>query len=135
MTVMQPIYASQVSVLGCSTTHLPQDYYCGPCMLHRQWDTHCPHAGGGAPYPDKAKDAAHHLRNVFHRMGFADQEIVALSGAHTLGRAYPNRSGFGKVSRMGHSPPLLSRHTTTVGISFMCRLCLTTCLAAWGLCW
>lgn len=52
--------------------------------------------GGGAPYPDKAKDAAHHLRNVFHRMGFTDQEIVALSGAHTLGRAYPNRSGFGK---------------------------------------
>ena len=59
---------------------------------------HCPRAGGGAPYPDKAKDAAHHLRNVFHRMGFTDQEIVALSGAHTLGRAYPNRSGFGKVS-------------------------------------
>lgn len=25
-----------------------------------------------------------------------DQEIVALSGAHTLGRARPNRSGFGK---------------------------------------
>lgn len=26
-------------------------------------------------------------------MGFSDQEIVALSGAHTLGRAYKNRSG------------------------------------------
>ena len=77
-------------------------------------ETHCPCTGGGAPYPDKAKDAAQHLRNVFHRMGFTDQEIVVLSGAHTLGRAYPNRSGFGKVSRMGRlsrmalCPPLLS---------------------------
>ena len=72
-------------------------------MTHRPWKPHWFDAGGGAPYPDKAKDAAHHLRNVFHRMGFTDQEIVALSGAHTLGRAYPNRSGFGKVSRMGHA--------------------------------
>ena len=32
------------------------------------------------------------------RMGFNDQEIVALSGAHTLGRAKPTRSGFGKES-------------------------------------
>ena len=27
-------------------------------------------------------------------MGFDDREIVALSGAHTLGRAHPDRSGF-----------------------------------------
>ncbi|DBA66373.1 TPA: putative L-ascorbate peroxidase 7, chloroplastic [Trebouxia sp. C0005] len=52
--------------------------------------------GGGGPYPDGAPDAATHLRNVFHRMGLNDQEIVVLSGAHTLGRAYPSRSGFGK---------------------------------------
>jgi L-ascorbate peroxidase len=31
-------------------------------------------------------------------MGFNDQEIVALSGAHTIGRAKPTRSGFGKES-------------------------------------
>lgn len=37
--------------------------------------------------------AAQHLRNVFHRMGFNDQEIVALSGAHTIGRAFNDRSG------------------------------------------
>ena len=33
---------------------------------------------------------------MFYRMGFNDQEIVALSGAHTLGRAKPSRAGFGK---------------------------------------
>eukprot|EP00245_Coleochaete_scutata_P002434 TRINITY_DN131_c0_g1_i2.p1 TRINITY_DN131_c0_g1~~TRINITY_DN131_c0_g1_i2.p1 ORF type:complete len:174 (+),score=62.31 TRINITY_DN131_c0_g1_i2:3-524(+) len=39
---------------------------------------------------------ADHLKAVFYRMGLDDKDIVALSGAHTLGRAYPNRSGFGK---------------------------------------
>lgn len=68
---------------------------------------------------------ADHLREVFYRMGLNDkvtlvfpfsfvhvkqdyfhfltvkvvlfkQEIVALSGAHTLGRARPERSGWGK---------------------------------------
>lgn len=28
-----------------------------------------------------------HLRHIFYRMGFDDKGIVALSGAHTLGRA------------------------------------------------
>jgi len=35
------------------------------------------------------------LRNdVFYRMGFDDREIVALSGAHALGRCHPDASGF-----------------------------------------
>ncbi|KAK6154028.1 hypothetical protein DH2020_013667 [Rehmannia glutinosa] len=33
--------------------------------------------------PDANKGASH-LRNVFYRMGLSDQDIVALSGAHTL---------------------------------------------------
>ena len=37
---------------------------------------------------------AAHLRDVFHRMGFSDKEIVCLSGAHTLGRCHKTRSGF-----------------------------------------
>jgi cytochrome c peroxidase len=35
-----------------------------------------------------------HLRQIFGRMGFNDQEIVALSGAHALGRCHTDRSGF-----------------------------------------
>ncbi|CED82030.1 cytochrome c peroxidase [Phaffia rhodozyma] len=43
--------------------------------------------------PD-ASLAHDHLRQIFYRMGFNDQEIVALSGAHALGRCHTNRSGF-----------------------------------------
>jgi len=60
---------------------------------------------GRTDYPDESKypgrgrlpdaaQAADHLRDVFYRMGFNDQEIVALSGAHSLGRCHPDRSGF-----------------------------------------
>lgn len=41
--------------------------------------------------PDKT---AAHLRYIFNRMGFNDQEIVALSGAHGLGACHTDRSGF-----------------------------------------
>lgn len=43
--------------------------------------------------PDAAQ-GAQHLRSIFYRMGFNDQEIVALSGAHNLGRCHIDRSGF-----------------------------------------
>lgn len=43
--------------------------------------------------PDGAQ-GADHLRHIFYRMGFNDQEIVALSGAHNLGRCHGDRSGF-----------------------------------------
>jgi peroxiredoxin len=43
--------------------------------------------------PD-GEQGAPHLRQVFGRMGFNDREIVALSGAHTLGRCHADRSGF-----------------------------------------
>mmetsp|Transcript_24386 Transcript_24386/g.48644 ORF Transcript_24386/g.48644 Transcript_24386/m.48644 type:complete len:330 (-) Transcript_24386:200-1189(-) len=41
------------------------------------------------------ESVAWHLRKVFYRMGLGDEEIVALSGAHTFGRAYADRSGLG----------------------------------------
>ena len=43
--------------------------------------------------PDGAQ-GQDHLRHIFYRMGFNDQEIVALTGAHNLGRCHKNRSGF-----------------------------------------
>ena len=43
--------------------------------------------------PDGAK-GGDHLRAIFGRMGFDDREIVALSGAHALGRCHTDRSGF-----------------------------------------
>jgi len=47
----------------------------------------------GDRLPDGAL-GADHLRHVFGRMGYSDQEIVALSGAHNLGRCHADRSGF-----------------------------------------
>lgn len=46
---------------------------------------------GRFPDGDKGVD---HLRAIFYPKGFNDQQIVALSGGHTLGRCYLNRSGF-----------------------------------------
>lgn len=46
---------------------------------------------GRLPDGDKGVD---HLRAIFHAKGFSDEEIVALSGAHTVGRCHLGRSGF-----------------------------------------
>ncbi len=49
------------------------------------------------PAPGRLPDAsqgAEHVRAVFTRMGFNDQETVALCGAHTLGRCHVVRSGY-----------------------------------------
>ncbi|KAF5637072.1 heme-binding peroxidase [Fusarium sp. NRRL 25303] len=43
--------------------------------------------------PDAAQ-GADHIRDIFYRMGFNDREIVALSGAHSLGRCHTENSGF-----------------------------------------
>jgi cytochrome c peroxidase len=43
--------------------------------------------------PDAAQ-GADHVRDIFYRMGFNDQEIVALVGSHCLGRCHTTRSGF-----------------------------------------
>ncbi|CAM9162389.1 unnamed protein product [Discosporangium mesarthrocarpum] len=65
--------------------------------LETQSPSECPAEGNlpnaKPPFGDGSADPASHLRKVFHRMGFNDQEIVALSGAHTVGRAFKERSG------------------------------------------
>jgi len=53
--------------------------------------SYCPPNGR---LPDAAQ-GAQHVRDVFYRMGFNDQEIVALvGGGHAIGRCHPDRSGF-----------------------------------------
>ncbi|KAG0074444.1 heme peroxidase [Podila epicladia] len=44
--------------------------------------------------PDAARADGQHSRDIFYKMGFNDQEIVALLGAHALGRCHSDRSGF-----------------------------------------
>jgi len=59
-------------------------------------------AGDGGKYGGKPEmedtTPNGHLKKVFYRMGLGDEEIVALSGAHTLGRAFKDRSGLGAES-------------------------------------
>ncbi|KAI9915264.1 hypothetical protein PsorP6_008145 [Peronosclerospora sorghi] len=51
---------------------------------------------GRLPAPDMGskEKTAQHVRDVFYRMGFDDRDIVALIGAHAIGRCYPSRSGY-----------------------------------------
>jgi cytochrome c peroxidase len=51
---------------------------------------------GRLPDADKgSKDkTTQHVRDVFNRMGFDDRDMVALIGAHAIGRCYPDRIGY-----------------------------------------
>jgi cytochrome c peroxidase len=54
-------------------------------------------SGTACPVDGRLPDAsqgAQHVRNIFYNMGFNDQEIVALAGAHCFGRCHPTRSGY-----------------------------------------
>lgn len=55
-----------------------------------------PNPDGRLPDADKGDivSTAQHVRNIFYRMGFNDQEIVALSGAHAVGHCHTDRSGY-----------------------------------------
>lgn len=52
-------------------------------------DGRLPNADMGCPYA-----TAQHLRDIFGKMGFDDRDIVALSGAHGLGRCHTESSGY-----------------------------------------
>jgi hypothetical protein len=48
-----------------------------------------PDADKGAPCTNVA-----HIRSIFGRMGFNDREMVALIGAHAIGRCHTDASGY-----------------------------------------
>jgi len=53
--------------------------------------------GKAAPPDGRLPDASKgpvHVREIFSRMGFSDQEMVALIGAHAVGRCHKDRSGY-----------------------------------------
>lgn len=52
-------------------------------------DGRLPNANMGCPVATNS-----HIRDIFGRMGFNDREIVALLGAHALGRCHTDASGF-----------------------------------------
>lgn len=65
----------------------------GPCPANKKDARFTP--DGRLPDADgRGKLPGAHVRDIFYRMGFNDQEIVALSGAHGLGRCHTDRSGF-----------------------------------------
>ena len=49
---------------------------------------------GPADGEEVAIATAAHVRDIFYRMGFEDREIVALLGAHALGRCHTEASGY-----------------------------------------
>jgi cytochrome c peroxidase len=51
-------------------------------------DGRLPNANMGTPTATNS-----HIRDIFGRMGFNDREIVALLGAHALGRCHTENSG------------------------------------------
>ena len=63
------------------------------------------HAPPNGRLPDATRNADH-IRAIFYRMGFSDREIVALLGAHALGRCHEANSGF--IGAWTHSPDVFS---------------------------
>ncbi|CAN0452606.1 unnamed protein product [Phaeothamnion confervicola] len=65
---------------------------------------------GRLPDADKGclKGTIQHVRDVFGRMGFTDREMVALIGAHALGRCHVEVGlgfkSFGSRSRLRFQP-------------------------------
>jgi|ERR1712137_35681 len=80
------------TLAGCASI----EFMGGPKVPHRLGRTDdkdgsaCPAHGR---LPDAAQ-GAEHIRAVFGRMGFTDREMVALIGAHTVGRCHITRSGY-----------------------------------------
>jgi len=86
-------FADLWTLAGCKAV----EFMGGPRIQFAFGRTDAPAAIAKVPpnglLPD-ASQGAEHLRDVFYRMGFSDRDIVALSGAHTVGRCHKVRSGY-----------------------------------------
>ncbi|GKY90772.1 hypothetical protein MPSEU_000050000 [Mayamaea pseudoterrestris] len=84
-------YASVVAVEECGGPKIP---FSAGRVDFDSGETSPP--DGRLPDADKGSmvKTVQHVRDVFYRMGFNDQEIVALMGAHALGRCHTDRSGY-----------------------------------------
>eukprot|EP00879_Flechtneria_rotunda_P006070 GHRR01006383.1.p1 GENE.GHRR01006383.1~~GHRR01006383.1.p1 ORF type:complete len:326 (+),score=106.95 GHRR01006383.1:365-1342(+) len=78
--------AGAVAIESMGGRHIPWR----PGRADKDDATSCPPDGR---LPDASKDAKH-VRDIFGRMGFDDREMVALVGAHCLGRCHTERSGY-----------------------------------------
>jgi len=79
--------------------------HCAGTDSREGFKTHAGLPDAKPPFGCGAATPAEHLRNVFtKKMGFTDEEIVALSGSHTIGRTFKTRSGtcpFGEGAGQG----------------------------------
>jgi len=73
----------------------------GPVVNWKPGRTDAPDSSKGPsdgvlPDADKGskEKTIQHVRDIFYRMGFNDREIVALIGAHAVGRCHADRSGY-----------------------------------------
>jgi catalase (peroxidase I) len=69
----------------------------GNCPMTMKWGRKDATQGSQCAPEGRLPDAMQgvpHLRDIFHRQGFTDRDIVTLSGAHTLGSCHTDRSGF-----------------------------------------
>jgi L-ascorbate peroxidase len=71
-----------------------EEHHCAGTASREGFATHAGLPDAKPPFGCGANTPEAHLRNVFtKKMGFNDEEIVALSGAHTIGRTFSTRSG------------------------------------------
>ena len=89
-------FAGVVAVEGCGGPKIP--FATGRIDME---DGSTSPPDGRLPDADKGSrnKTIQHVRDIFYRMGFNDQEIVALLGAHAMGRCHTDRSGYWCVPR------------------------------------
>eukprot|EP01065_Artemidia_motanka_P040413 TRINITY_DN5064_c0_g1_i1.p1 TRINITY_DN5064_c0_g1~~TRINITY_DN5064_c0_g1_i1.p1 ORF type:complete len:308 (+),score=85.75 TRINITY_DN5064_c0_g1_i1:61-984(+) len=110
--LLEPVKAANPKIsyadLWCLASCIAIEEAGGPKVPFRYGRVDCASASGcppdgrlpGADF--KGAAGPRHARDIFERMGFNDQEIIALMGAHALGHCHKDRSGY--VGPWTHDP-------------------------------